>query len=149
LEFVSLLSESLEYPMVVLAAPGREAAWGRLAAAIPAGKGGVLNPLPLEEAMAVTAASRALVTVDGGLMHTAVAMGVPTLALFGPTDPVIWFPYEAAGPYRVLATAPHCHPCGLHDCPDFICLPDLEPGVVLDSLVDLLGLSEPLTEVRP
>lgn len=29
---------------------------------------------------------------DTGLMHVAGAMGVPTLALFGPTDPAIWKP---------------------------------------------------------
>jgi len=33
---------------------------------------------------------------DTGLMHVAGAVGTPTLALFGPTDPVLWKPPSAA-----------------------------------------------------
>jgi ADP-heptose:LPS heptosyltransferase len=29
---------------------------------------------------------------DGGMTHVAAAIGVPTLALFGPTDPAVWRP---------------------------------------------------------
>jgi ADP-heptose:LPS heptosyltransferase len=32
----------------------------------------------------------------------AVAYRVPSVGLFGPTDPRIWFPYEDLGPYRVV-----------------------------------------------
>lgn len=145
-ELVSVLLDSQDFPLVVLSAPGREDGWTNLARAIPSDRGGVLPPLPLAEALAITASARAMVTVDGGLMHAAVGMGVPTLALFGPTDPAIWFPYEDSGPFRVLVTAPHCHPCNLHDCPEFICLPDLNPGRVHDSLVDLLDQSIPAGE---
>jgi len=35
----------------------------------------------------------AVVTVDGAIAHAAVALGRPTLALFGPTEPDVWFPY--------------------------------------------------------
>lgn len=72
-------------------------------------------------------------------MHAAVGFGIPTLALFGPTDPKIWFPYMESGPFRVLARAPHCHPCDLHECREFICLPDLEPVAVLDALDSLMA----------
>jgi ADP-heptose:LPS heptosyltransferase len=90
----------------------------------------------LTDALAVVAAAGQLVSVDGGIMHAAVAMGVPTVALFGPTDPGAWFPYERLGPYRVLATRPHCHPCGLHACDAFICLPDLDPATVAATVLD-------------
>jgi len=63
-------------------------------------------------------------------MHTAVAMSRPTVALFGPTLPEIWFPYERMGPFRVLCTRPDCHPCNVHDCNDFICLPAISPEIV-------------------
>jgi len=142
-EMVSLLVERTELPLVCLVAPGKESAWSGLARLIPADRGGVLPPLPLPEALAVTASARALVTVDGGMMHVAVGFGVPTLAIFGPTDPAIWFPYEKSGPYRVLARAPHCHPCDLHECAAFICLPELEPAEVLRSVVSLLDRKPP------
>ena len=82
-----------------------------------------------------------LVVAHAGLeeaFHGRESRRVQVLALFGPTDPDIWFPYRDAGPYQVLARAPHCHPCDLHDCPAFICLPELEPGPVWDALVSLL-----------
>ena len=120
--------------VVALSPPGASAADPALAAAIPPGRGGVLPPLALGEALAVVGLAARLVSVDGGIMHAAVAMGVPTVALFGPTDPALWFPYESLGPYRVLATRPTCHPCHRHACDAFVCLPDLAPARVLAAL---------------
>jgi len=102
-----------------------------------AGLPGLLPPLPLPTALQVVAAADRLVSADGGIMHASVAYGVPTLALFGPTDPVLWFPYENLGLYRVLATRPSCHPCDRHTCDEFICLPDLSVDMVVDALKDL------------
>ena len=142
-KLISLLVERTDLPLVVMVAPGKENAWSGLSDLIPENRGGVLPPLPLPEALAVTGSARALVTVDGGIMHAAVGMEIPTLAIFGPTDPGIWFPYENFGPYRVLARAPHCHPCDLHECPAFICLPELEPAEVWRSLASLLDRDTP------
>lgn len=36
--------------------------------------------------------ARLMLSVDTGPMHMAAALGVPLLALFGPTDPVVWGP---------------------------------------------------------
>lgn len=43
---------------------------------------------------------------DTGALHLAAALGVPTLGLFGPTDPSVWAPVTPVG--RVLR-APGCH----------------------------------------
>ncbi len=123
------------HAVVVLGAPGATAAGHPLAAAGVA----VLPGLPLREALGVVAAARLLVSVDGGIMHAGVAMGVATVALFGPTDPALWFPYETLGPYRVLATRPTCHPCHRHDCDAFVCLPDLSPAAVHGAVRRLLA----------
>jgi|GEM_PF-526998 len=135
---VTTLMQETSLAVAVMVAPGKAEAWASLAALIPSGRGGVLPPLPLDDALGVTGAARALVTVDGGMMHAAVGLRVPTVALFGPTDPGIWFPYEGLGPFRVLAEAPACHPCDLHDCGAFICLPDLAPERVGNALRALL-----------
>lgn len=123
-------------PVLVLAPPGPAGAepdpqMAILASAIPPGRGGVLPSLGLADALRVVAGAGRVISVDGGIMHAAVAMGVPTLALFGPTDPALWFPYEALGPYHVLASRPTCAPCHRHTCDAFICLPDLRPETVL------------------
>jgi ADP-heptose:LPS heptosyltransferase len=139
-----------EAPVVVLCPPGGPQAHGELAAEIPAGRGGLLPPLPLADALRVVAGAGRLVSADGGIMHAAVAMGVPTVALFGPTDPAVWFPYEGLGAFRVLATRPPCAPCHLHDCGAFVCLPDLHPDVVVAAAAALPTLSAaPSRDVAP
>lgn len=105
-------------------------------------RGGWLPPLPLADVLSVLAASRRVVAIDGGLMHAAVALGRPTVALFGPTDPEIWFPYAGFGPFRVLCDRPACHPCDLHVCDAHVCLPDLEPSRVLATLDELDAAGE-------
>jgi ADP-heptose:LPS heptosyltransferase len=107
--------------------------------ALPAARGGVLPALPLADVLDLLAASAGLITVDGGVMHAAVGLQVPTLALFGPTDPRLWFPYGASGPFQVLATRPPCHPCDRHACDAFVCLPDLSPAKVVAAARDLFG----------
>jgi ADP-heptose:LPS heptosyltransferase len=126
------------HPVVVLTAPGTRDLANALGAALGPDRGLVLPPLPLAAALSVVAAARLIVSVDGGIMHAAVAMGVPTVALFGPTDPGLWFPYETLGPYRVLATRPACHPCHLLTCDAFVCLPDLVPARVQRAVQALL-----------
>ena len=124
-------------PVVVLCPPGETQGLDEVAAVIPAGRGGGLPPLPLADALRVVAGASRLVSADGGIMHAAVAMNIPTVALFGPTDPAVWFPYAGLGPFRVLATRPPCSPCHLHDCGAFICLPDLSPDAVLAAVAAL------------
>jgi ADP-heptose:LPS heptosyltransferase len=57
--------------------------------------------LPLERLAALIARAGAFVGNDSGPTHLAAALGRPTVALFGPTDPAVWAPL---GPgVRVLA----------------------------------------------
>ncbi len=47
-------------------------------------------PLPLQAAL--VAEATLFIGNDSGLTHLAAAVGAPTIALFGPTDPAIWAP---------------------------------------------------------
>jgi heptosyltransferase-2 len=66
------------------------------------------------------------VTNDSGPMHMATGMGVPTLAIFGPTTRELgFFPYGAG--HRVVEQDLACRPCSLHGtktCPTghFLCM---------------------------
>ncbi|MDD5678595.1 MAG: glycosyltransferase family 9 protein [Kiritimatiellae bacterium] len=62
----------------------------RLAPAIP-----VLINRTLKEVASVLAISRGYVGNDSGITHLAAALGVPAVALFGPTDPAVWGPRGA------------------------------------------------------
>ena len=48
--------------------------------------------LPLEELVELLASCRLFLGHDSGISHLAAACGVPSLLLFGPTDPVMWAP---------------------------------------------------------
>ena len=50
------------------------------------------HSLPLCELSARLATCRAFLGHDSGISHLAAACGVPSLLLFGPTDPAIWAP---------------------------------------------------------
>jgi ADP-heptose:LPS heptosyltransferase len=94
--------------------------------------------MPLREFLGVVAAATAVVAVDGAVVHAAVALGRPTVALFGPTDAGVWFPYERFGAFRVLRAAAACGPCsgrpGAHRC-----MAALAPGAVRTALAGVSG----------
>jgi ADP-heptose:LPS heptosyltransferase len=92
---------------------------------------------------ALLARTAACVANDSGLMHLAVAAGVPTVAVFGPTNPAVWGP---GGPgHRVVRHRVPCQPCYKDDgmvplCPwDHRCMRDLPTEEVLAAVTELLG----------
>lgn len=60
--------------------------------------GRLAHAWPLEELIAAFASCRLFIGHDSGVSHLAASCGVPSLLLFGPTDPAIWAP-----------PAPHVH----------------------------------------
>jgi heptosyltransferase-3 len=70
--------------------------------------------LSLKELGALTARARLFVGVDSMPMHLAAAMGVPTVALFGPSSEIVWGPWNVA--QRVMTTTHSCRPCGIDGC---------------------------------
>ena len=60
---------------------------------------------------------RALVVLgpDSGPLHLAVAVGTPTVALFGPADPVEFGPWGPPDKHRVLTSNIGCRPCRVLD----------------------------------
>lgn len=83
-----------------------------------------LQNLPLPDLAPALAHCRAYLGNDSGIAHLAAALGIPTLTLFGPTNPAIWAPRSSA-PARHLRA-----PAGR--------LSDLSPDAVLESLLPLL-----------
>jgi heptosyltransferase-3 len=70
--------------------------------------------LTLKQLGAVAGRARLFVGVDSMPMHLAAAMGVPTVALFGPSGESEWGPWNVA--HRVVKSAHTCRPCGQDGC---------------------------------
>jgi ADP-heptose:LPS heptosyltransferase len=66
---------------------------------------------PFEKVGALLLRSKALLCNDGGLMHLANALGVPTVAVFGPVDERVYGPYGTDVPHEVLTEPVPCRPC--------------------------------------
>ena len=99
IELCARLGQAGIGPLCFVRPPGEDALIEELCArcGLPA-----TPQLDLAELLALVAACRLYIGNDGGVLHCAVALRRPTLGLFGPTDPDIWFPYARFGPYRVL-----------------------------------------------
>ena len=85
------------HPVLVLHGPADQDALAAMRAALPPRADGaapvvVAPPLDVGTAAALLARSERFLCNDTGVMHVAGALEVPTVALFGPTDPGLWKP---------------------------------------------------------
>ncbi len=69
---------------------------------------------------------------DTGILHLAVALGVPVIAIYGPSDPEIAGLPEGVG--RVVRTSIGCSPCRERQCQRRQCLEELLPERVMEAL---------------
>ena len=66
---------------------------------------------------------------DSGAMHMAAAVGLPTIGIFGPTDPFGTAPVTPR--CTIVRQQPYCSPCFLRRCPiDHRCMTRITPGEV-------------------
>ncbi len=132
--------------IAVIVGPGEEGYQNAVRERLGAGAT-YLPVLPVREAAAVVAALDAMVVADGGLMHVSVAVGTPTVGIFGSSEPDIWFPYESFGAF-VPAFAPiWCRPCHFHTCAHVSCLRRLSVETVVTQLLGVMGAAG--REARP
>jgi heptosyltransferase-2 len=139
---VRLARESSVRPVLVGAAGDRES--GReIESTLPADVGAVnlIGRTDLRLLAGVVSRCSAFVSNDSGAMHLAAALGVPVVAIFGPTDERVTAPlggpagggvHGALATPDVLTASVFCRPCMLRDCPiDHRCM----KGVTVDSVV--------------
>ncbi len=80
----------------------------QLLAALPNDRVKLAKNLPLPELARELQACASFLGHDSGVSHLAAAVGVPSLLLFGPTDPAVWAPENAN--VRVLRAADRTMP---------------------------------------
>jgi hypothetical protein len=92
----------------------------------------------LDQLMDELADCDALLTNDTGTMHLAAFLGVPTVAIFGSTEPALTSPLGDF--HQVLRHKVDCSPCFLRECPiDFRCMTRIEPAEAADALREVLA----------
>ena len=132
----------------------------RLARAMPATALNVSGRLTLGGTGCLLSRAALYVGPDTAVTHMAAALGVPTVALYGPTDPVKWGPwprgYEGAGnPWRRLGSQSAgrvrlvqgdamCAPCGDEGCERHVgslsdCLQQMPTSRVIEAIESLPG----------
>jgi len=102
--------------------------------------------LSLPEVAGALRNARAFVTVDSGLLHLAVAVGTPTIGLFGASPVRLWAPPVACA--RILEPSDPCSLCEENhfrnlDCllPVHQCMRSVEPSRVIQELQAVLELT--------
>lgn len=110
------------------------------------GKPLVVTGLDFQSTASLIGKCMLFISNDSGLMHVAVSMGVPTAALFGPSDPGRTAPYGAK--HKVIRTGIECSPCwsinnlgvGSVNCihPENLCMTQLSLEVVKNDVGSML-----------
>jgi N-acetylglucosaminyldiphosphoundecaprenol N-acetyl-beta-D-mannosaminyltransferase len=65
----------------------------------------------LNELAGVLATCNLFIGADSGVMHIAAAVGVPVVAIFGPSNADAWHPWTPGGRHIVVSSRPECAPC--------------------------------------
>ena len=81
---------------------------------------------------------RVLLTNDTGTMHLAAFLGVPTVAIFGSTEPQLTGPIGEG--HVVIRHHVECSPCFLRECPlDFRCMKAVTVEEAVSAVERVLG----------
>ncbi|MEO6098209.1 MAG: glycosyltransferase family 9 protein [Fibrobacteria bacterium] len=138
-ELISLLSLD-GHAFVLLGASDETEEGARIAARAAANVIDTTGQLDYAGLCREVSACDLLIGNDTGTMHLAAAYGIPTVTLFGPTDPEKWNPLTSTPVF--LATVP-CRPCyylgSMPPCDHFSCLRKLEPSLVAETVRGVLS----------
>jgi heptosyltransferase-3 len=139
-------------------APDELAYVGQIFRSMPSGTVNMAGKLSLAESAFLISRAKYYVGPDTALTHMAAALGTPTVALFGPSNPVTWGPWpkgyeQDRNPYRMKGTQRvnnvvllqgegDCVPCILEGCDRHTaslsaCLQNLPVASVIAAIRDL------------
>ena len=100
--------------VVVTGSPHEATMAERIVVNIP-GAASLAGKTDLDALAAVLRRCRLVVGCDSGALHLAVAVGVPTVHLFGPVDPAVYGPWGSPQRHRVVTGGLPGSPCGRLD----------------------------------
>jgi lipopolysaccharide heptosyltransferase II len=93
----------------------------------------------LEQMAALISKCKLVIANDSGPMHISAALGIPTLGIFGPTNPKAHRPYSANSDY-VIKEDVHCIICNKLICPfEHECMTQIDVSIVIQKLDSLIN----------
>jgi heptosyltransferase-2 len=131
------LAEEWGARVVVVGSDAEAPLAGEIEAAARRGVANMAGKTTVREMMAILSLSSFLVTNDSGPMHIGAALGVPLVAIFGPTD------WRRTAPWSPLAKVVRveidCSPCRRRACDrGHECMLGVTPEMVVDAARALL-----------
>jgi heptosyltransferase II len=106
----------------------------------------IIGRTTISEALTIISQCEVSIVNDSGLMHLSAAIGTPTVAIYGMTDPSVTWSYGANHKHRIVRRN-DCLPCyGLGEsilinCTNRVCLSEIYPQTVVKAVVSLIKKS--------
>ena len=101
----------------------------------------IIGKTTIRQAAAVLNKCKLFIGNDSALLHIAAAVDIPTISIFGPTDPAIFAP-RGAKHYMIKSKLP-CSPCfhykTLPECKSIACMESIKPEEVIEHAKKLLS----------
>lgn len=101
--------------LVIMGSQGERESISSMAREMGAGVLNLAGKTDLPGLAAILAECQVVLCNDSGPMHLAAALGVPVVAVFGSTDPLVTAPL---GPHRIVSAGLACSPCLRRRCPE-------------------------------
>ncbi|MFC1566421.1 glycosyltransferase family 9 protein [bacterium] len=137
-ELIEKILHELNYKVVILWGPGEEDIANRLWRLVPHKNVFLPKATKIKELAALISHCNAVVTGCVGPKHIAIAMDVPTVTIFGPTQVISWNPPDDKSPV-VTADKIDCLGCDKIYCEKMDCMRLVTVDMVFNTLKGLLN----------
>lgn len=100
----------------------------------------MIPPTSLAEMAAIIAHADLVITNCSGTKHIANAVGVRTITIYGPTNPLVWNDLDMEKNPALFSDIP-CISCDKRECPleNHLCMEGVNPDMVMDAARKILG----------
>lgn len=128
-DFVNRFRMHTDADIILFGAAAEQSVSDAIAAEIKGPSINLVGKTSIADLPALLSCCQLFVGNDSGAMHVAAAVGVPVVAIFGPTDPHGTAPITPR--CTVVQQKPYCSPCFLRRCPiDHRCMTRVLPEAV-------------------
>ena len=137
-EVARILSERYGIRWLIFGTAKEQKLGEQIASELGAAGTNLVGQTTLSQLVSELSRCRALLTNDTGTMHLAAHLGVPTIAVFGSTEPALTGPIGES--HTVIRHHVECSPCFLRECPiDFRCMNRIVVSEVVEAVEGVLA----------